>query len=289
MARSSAPGTAFLLGEHAVVYGEPAFLFAVGRRAKVTVEKNDTEDLPDSDYVREAVERAREHAEDETELCVEVESDIPIGAGLGSSAAVSAATLHAASRELGAPMERGRVAEEAHAVELDVQGAASPADTYTTTMGGYTVVGDDEKRSLEAPDEGERFVVGWDGGSAPTGEMVEGVSRLVDENPVAADIVASIGDLTRRGVERAEEGETGALGGLMDMNQGLLDALGVSSSSLSRMIWAARDAGGSAKITGAGGAGCIVARPATDDILDAVAEEAEDAFVAEVAEGVRPE
>lgn len=278
-----------MLGEHAVVYGEPAFLFAVGRRATVTVEKNDTDDMPDSDYVREAVERAREHAEDETELRVEVESDIPIGAGLGSSAAVSAATVHAASRELGAPMERERLAGEAHAVELAVQGAASPADTYTTTMGGYTVIGDEEKRSLEVPDEGERFVVGWDGGSAPTGEMVEGVSRLVDKNPVAADIVASIGDLTRRGVERAEAGDTDALGGLMDMNQGLLDALGVSSSSLSRMIWAARDAGGSAKITGAGGAGCVVARPAMDDVLDAVAEEAREAFVAEVAEGVRSE
>ena len=289
MARSSAPGTAFLLGEHAVVYGEPALLFAVGRRATVTVETTEEDDIPDSIYVREAVGRAREYASDDSPLRVDVESDIPIGAGLGSSAAVSAATVHAASRELGAPMEREKVAEEAHAVELAVQGAASPADTYTTSMGGYTVVGDEEKRSLDVPNEGESFVVGWDGGSAPTGEMVEGVSRLVEENPVAADIVESIGDLSRLGVENAESDDTEALGGLMDMNHGLLDALGVSSSSLSRMVWAARDAGGSAKITGAGGAGCIVARPATEDVLNAVADEAEDVFVVGVAEGVRSE
>lgn len=292
MARSSAPGTAFLLGEHAVVYGEPALLFAVGRRATVTVEtKSGEEDkMPDSAYVREAVGRAREHAGDDTPLRVEVESDIPIGAGLGSSAAVSAATLHAASRELGAPMEREKVADEAHAVELDVQGAASPADTYTATMGGYTVVGDEEKRRLDVPGGADaRFVVGWDGGSAPTGEMVEGVSRLVDRNRVADDIVESIGDLSRMGVERAETGDTDALGALMDMNQGLLDALGVSSSSLSRMVWAARDAGGHAKLTGAGGAGCVVAHPAADDVLSAVEDEAEEAFVARVAEGVRTE
>ena len=290
MARASEPGTAFLLGEHAVVYGEPALLFAVGRRATVTVGTAEEDDLPDSAYVREAVGRAREHAGVETHLRIEVESDIPIGAGLGSSAAVSAATLHAASRELGAPMGRGEVSEEAHAVELDVQGAASPADTYTTTMGGYTVVGDEEKRSLDVSGGADaRFVVGWDGGSAPTGEMVEGVSRLVESNPVAADIVETVGDLSRRGVERAEEGDTDALGALMDMNQGLLDALGVSSSSLSRMVWAARDAGGHAKLTGAGGAGCVVAYPATDEVLSAVAEEAEDAFVVGVAEGVRSE
>ncbi|MDZ7688195.1 MAG: mevalonate kinase [Halobacteriales archaeon] len=291
MARSSAPGTAFLLGEHAVVYGEPALLFAVGRRATVTVETvNGGDNLPDSAYVREAVERAKDYAEDDTSLRVNVDSEIPIGAGLGSSAAVSAATLHAVSRELGTPMEREKVAEKAHAVELDVQGAASPADTYTTTMGGYTVVGDDEKRSLDVPEGAEtRFVVGWDGGSAPTGEMVEGVSRLVDSNPVAGDIVESIGDLSRIGVERAEAGETDALAALMDMNHGLLDALGVSSSSLSRMVWAGRDAGGHAKLTGAGGAGCVVAYPANDDVLGAVAEEAEDAFVVGVAEGVRSE
>jgi mevalonate kinase len=68
-----------------------------------------------------------------------------------------------------------------------------------------------------------------------------------------------------------------------------LDALGVSSSSLSRMVWAARDAGGHAKLTGAGGAGCVVAYPPTEDVLNAVAEEAEDAFVVGVAEGVRSE
>jgi len=289
MARSSAPGTAFLLGEHAVVYGEPALLFATGRRATVTVENVEQDELPDSAYVREAIERAREHAGKEVPLRVEVESNIPVGAGLGSSAAVSAATLHAATHELGAPMEREKVAEEAHAVELAVQGAASPADTYTTTVGGYTVIADDERRSLDVPDENARFVVGWDGGSAPTGEMVEGVSNLVESNPVAAEVVKSIGDLSRRGVENAESGETDSLGALMDMNQGLLDALGVSSSSLSRMVWAARDAGGGAKLTGAGGAGCVVAYPATDEVLSAVAEEAEDAFVVEVAEGVRSE
>jgi len=42
----------------------------------------------------------------------------------------------------------------------------------------------------------------------------------VDENPVADDIVGSIGDLSLRGVERAEEGEFDALARLMDMNHG---------------------------------------------------------------------
>ncbi len=284
--RSSAPGAAFLLGEHAVVYDEPALLFAVDRRATATVEASSEDDLPDSPYVREAIDRAREHADEDTPLAVEVSSSIPVGAGLGSSAAVSVATLHAAARELGETMGSERVADEAHEVERAVQGAASPADTYTSAVGGFTLVGNGKRRVDAPPTE---FVVGYDGGSASTGEMVEGVARLVEDNPVAADIVGSIGDLSRRGVERAETGDFDSLGDLMDMNHGLLDALGVSSSSLSRMVWAARDAGGNAKLTGAGGAGCVVAYPAKDGVREAVASEAEETFAVSPAEGVRPE
>jgi mevalonate kinase len=284
--RSSAPGAAFLLGEHAVVYDQPSLLFAVDRRATATVEAAPEDDLPHSEYVYEAVERARDHAGESTPVSVDIESEIPLGAGLGSSAAVTVATLHATTHELGTPMGRERIAEEAHAVELDVQGAASPADTYTTTTGGFTSVGDGA-RSVEAPET--EFVVGYDGGSAPTGEMVAGVAELVDTNPVAEDLIEAVGDLARRGATLVEEGEFGALGELMDMNQGLLDALGVSSSSLSRMVWAARDAGGTAKLTGAGGAGCVVAHPATEEVRGAVADVAEEAYVVEVAEGVRSE
>jgi mevalonate kinase len=50
------------------------------------------------------------------------------------------------------------------------------------------------------------------------------------------------------------------LGRLMNMNHALLDALGVGHPSLSRLVLAARGAGAyGAKLTGAGGGGCMVA------------------------------
>jgi mevalonate kinase len=46
----------------------------------------------------------------------------------------------------------------------------------------------------------------------------------------------------------------------MDMNHALLDALGVGHPALSRLVLAARTAGAfGAKMTGAGGGGCMVA------------------------------
>ncbi len=46
----------------------------------------------------------------------------------------------------------------------------------------------------------------------------------------------------------------------MNIDHGLLDGVGVGSAKLSRLVYAARDAGAyGAKITGTGGGGCVVA------------------------------
>ena len=50
------------------------------------------------------------------------------------------------------------------------------------------------------------------------------------------------------------------LGELMNMNHSLLEVLGVGHPALCRLVLAAREAGAyGAKLTGAGGGGCIVA------------------------------
>jgi len=130
---SSAPGKVYLFGEHAVVYGEPAVPCAIERRAHVTVSERDdarlrvesgdlsidgftveysggSDDAPDVDvpapiveaamgYVDHAVEQARDAADaPDTGFDVEIDSEIPLGAGLGSSAAVVVAGIDAATR-----------------------------------------------------------------------------------------------------------------------------------------------------------------------------------------------
>ena len=294
MPTSSAPGKVYLFGEHAVVYGEPAVPCAIERRATVTVEPRDDArvtvaapdlrlsgfsveyapaeepavTLPDDRarravrYVDAALEQAREAAgagADRTGFDVRVESDLPLGAGLGSSAAVSVATIDAAARSLGLELEPAAVADRGYRVEHGVQaGEASRADTFCAAMGGAVRVEGDDCREIAAPAD-LPLAVGYDGGGGDTGELVAMVRGLKDRYGFAADTVAAIGDLVRAGEDLLADGDTAELGRLMNVNHGLLSALGVSARSLDAMVWAARDAGApGAKLTGAGGGGCIV-------------------------------
>jgi mevalonate kinase len=251
-------------------------------------------------YVDAAVEQAREVADaPDAGFDITVESDIPLGAGLGSSAAVVVAGIDAATRALGEPLDRRELAERAYRAEFEVQdGQASRADTFCSTMGGAVRVEGDDCEPIDAPNL--PFVVGFDGGAGDTGELVAGVRELRAEHEFAADTVESIGDLVRTGEELLADADPESdpdpallaeLGELMDFNHGLLAALGVSARSLDAMVWAARDAGAhGAKLTGAGGGGCIVALDESDATETALSftQGCEESFRAELAtEGVR--
>ena len=304
MVTSSAPGKVYLFGEHAVVYGEPAVPCAVEQRARVTAERQaaglsvHTADLtldgftveysgdatgqPDIDvsdslveaamgYVNEAVEQARDAADTPAAgFEVSIESDIPLGAGLGSSAAVAVAAIDAATRELGVELSREELADRAYRVEHTVQdGQASRADTFCSTMGGAVRVEGEDCRVAEAPEL--PFVIGYDGGAGDTGALVSEVRDLRSSYDFAADTVGAIGDIVRRGEQALSEGDVSEVGRLMNFNHGLLSALGVSSRSLDAMVWAARDAGAlGAKLTGAGGGGCMVALDETPETAAAL-------------------
>jgi mevalonate kinase len=328
MTTSSAPGKVYLFGEHAVVYGEPAVPCAIERRARVTVEERDDDRVrvdadeltldgftvmwggedggrPDVNvptplveaamgYIDNALEQARDAAAaPDAGFNITVESDIPLGAGLGSSAAVVVAGIDAATRELGVELDPIEIADRAYQVEHEVQdGQASRADTFCSAMGGVVRVQGDDCRVIEGVSN-LPFVVGYDGGSGDTGELVAGVRELKETYGFAEDTVEAIGDVVRNGEGVLREDDLEELGRLMNFNHGLLSALGVSGRKLDSMVWTAREAGAlGAKLTGAGGGGCIVALDRTEQTRTALeyTPGCEDAFRAELdTDGVRVE
>ncbi len=273
---ASAPGKLILFGEHAVVFGEPALSTAIRLRTEVFARPHSSWladgaslEEPRYRYVKASVGRAW-HGDP---LWIEIRSMIPAGAGLGSSAAVTVATLGALTGLEGRPLNLPSIAVEAFEVEHAVQGRASPIDTSTSTAGGGVLVrktpGEDLLWSIRRdtrewhlhrcilPDL--QFVVGSTGLSAATGPLVAGVKARVERSPQAAARVKEIGQITLDGLAALRKNDLEAAGRLLDRNHELLNALGVGHPTLDKLVAAARTTSFGAKLTGAGGGGSMFA------------------------------
>lgn len=275
MTTASAPGKIILFGEHAVVFGEPALAVAISLRTTARASPAERWSvngrfLDDSHfkYVKSAIERSGTIGP----LKLIVESTIPEGSGMGSSAAVTVASLgvlhtssHAAEPEL--------IASEAFDVEHVVQGRASPIDTSTSTHGHAVLVlkkkGPDFLWRLQ---KGERkwflhhrdvppmtFVVGHTGIEAATGPLVDNVREFCERSAEARKMISEIGEITLSGAEAIKEKDWVAVGELMNRNHKLLNALGVGHEMLDRLVDAAMPFSYGAKLTGAGGGGSMIA------------------------------
>ncbi|MGI0148007.1 MAG: mevalonate kinase [Thermoplasmata archaeon] len=275
MMAASAPGKLILFGEHAVVFGEPALSTAINLRAEVFARPH-TEWLADGASIDEPryryVKAAIAKTEAEGPLWIEIRSMVPSGAGLGSSAAVTVATL-GALHGMTSSLDTSAIAREAFEVEHEVQGRASPIDTSTASAGGGILVLREAKEGLLWSIQRNRrrwflhrqvlpeldFVIGNTGISAATGPLVAKVKDRVDRDPRAAEAIREIGQITLDGLHALQRKDLVTAGRLMDRNHAILTDLGVGHAALDRLVEAARPSSFGAKLTGAGGGGSIVA------------------------------
>jgi mevalonate kinase len=248
----SAPGKVFLFGEHAVVYGKPGVAMAIRPRVFVTVRKSKSAHHARSPYIDSCFDEMG------VKGSVYVNSQLPSSSGLGSSAAVTVATLSAINDEFGKKYSMEEIATMAYAIEKKVQkGKASPTDTSVSTFGGIVMITGTQRRRL--PPQNLPLVVGNTLVSHSTAKMVEKVADLKKKNPeICEPILDAIGAVSMCAIRNFSDPH--ALGNLMNMNHALLEALGAGHPTLSRLVLAARAAGAyGAKLTGAGGGGCMVA------------------------------
>jgi len=189
---------------------------------------------------------------------VYLNSQIPSSSGLGSSAAVTVATLSAINDEFSLHKTREDIANMAFEIEKTVQkGRASPTDTTVSTYGGIVLISGGSRRRL--PPQNIHLVIGDSLVSHSTSKMVELVAELRKKHPEIVDpVLDAIQGVSLAAIHHLSNPRE--LGRYMNMNHALLDALGVGHPQLSRLVLAARSAGAfGAKITGAGGGGSMIA------------------------------
>jgi mevalonate kinase len=274
--RASAPGKAFLFGEHAVVYGRHALVTAINLRCYVDALKDSSIritsplgttslDFEVHPYVSFAVKRFSEVKKIDG-VKITIESEIPVASGLGSSAAVTVATLAALNAEFEAGLDKQDIFELARKVELDVQGVGSGTDPFVSTFGGAWQIPERKPVDLDMA-----FLVVDTGEKSITSEMVGGVAERREVMPdVYEKIFDAIDAVALEAIRNISNHKS--YPELFRINQALLRAIGVSSRKIEELVEKLDNSGIAAKLTGAGGGGCVIGIGEEDKLMKAARE-----------------
>ena len=282
---ASASGKVILFGEHAVVYGRPAIAVPVTDvQATAVVDRgpkgqgvvicatdlglhhrlDQAATAGQAAYPLEVTVRnaLRSLGQDTAaDLTVTVSSTVPMASGMGSGAAVATAMVRALALFFGRRMGAQEVSDLVYQTEVIHHGTPSGIDNAVIAFEQpvYFVRG----RPIEVLRVRRPFAlaIGDTGIQSPTRVAVGDVRREWEADPQKYDAwfdrIGAIAALARRAIETGAEA---ALGDLMNQNQELLRAIGVSCPELETLISAARAAGAAgAKLCGAGRGGNMIA------------------------------
>jgi mevalonate kinase len=190
----------------------------------------------------------------------EVRSELPFGAGLGSSAALAGAVAEALSSLAGREPGFDALFRAVQASERIFHGNPSGLDALLSLRGGVVrfsrEAGGETLEAAPPP-----LVIAHSGASGDTGIAVKHfAARLAGGGGEGRRRLAAIAGLVESAARCLIAGDLEGLGAAMDENHGQLAWFGVSTPALDELCRAARGAGAlGAKLTGGGLGGCAVA------------------------------
>jgi mevalonate kinase len=292
-AESSAPAKVILFGEHFVVYKNPAIVAAINKRIQVLAQVNDNSriniksgdnsiSVPTTSNkilvkVRDKsvsflypILKCVKHVLSEKDnlrvgINLDIDSQVPYGEGLGSSAASCVATV-AALYSLFSDRDRKQIYETAKIMEQNIHTNSSGVDCYVSTFGGIVNYEPDKGFSNIRTKKNFTLLIGTTGVKHSTGDVVSQVKDFKEKNSTLFKDLSSKADLIcKRAMNSMREGNEVELGNLLTENHKLLYTLGVSHPVIEKLIEKCLNNGAiGAKLTGAGKGGAIIALIPTD-------------------------
>lgn len=286
-ATATAHAKAILVGEHSVVHGAPAIatpLDALTITATASLARDGATTLTTDDYTGAldeaplglaptvaAVRLAMGHVH-AAPLDVEVRNEVPLSAGLGSSAATAAAIVRAIARCADVDLDEATLQSLVHQAEQVAHGRPSGLDARTVVAAGPIWFQSGASRPLPvgAP---VTIVVADSGSRGSTREMVAHVAELRRTDPDHLDAaIATLTQVVHDFAAGLAAGDVAALGTAMTTAHAELRGMGVSTPHLDALVEAAMAAGSAgAKLTGGGGGGCVLALARTAHEAPAIA------------------
>jgi mevalonate kinase len=228
----SAPGKLIISGEHAVVYGYPALVAAINKRLTVVSAKGK----------------------------IKINSEIPIGCGMGSSAAYAVAISAVNTILRSRKFDLNKINEVAYKAEKKRHGNPSGVDNTVSTYGGFIWYRkESEDLKLFSPIKVKKvlpkmYLIDTGRPIESTKEMVARVGRLYRKDSKNIEFVFDeIEKVTRNFLKYLLGGKANNFSNLIKENEKLLEKLGVVSNFTVKLIRKIEKIGGVAKISGAGG------------------------------------
>jgi len=277
--KASAPGSLMLLGEYAVLYGKRALSCAVDKRITVTLTpRTDTRieiesttlgclstDVTDIkiekpfQFVLCALQQYQTKLKRGCDISIETEFSDKVG--LGSSAAVTVATLATLVTWLDIKTSPRDLVRQGRNVVRQIQGLGSGADIAASVYGGVVSYTADplsvEKFSVLLP-----LHAVYAGFKTPTVDAINYVqSRFITYPELFRSICNSIGQCGVEGTQLLRKEDLVKLGEIMNVQQGMMESLGVNTPRLQNMVDHLRQQPGilGAKISGSGLGDCVIA------------------------------
>ena len=274
---ASAPGKIILFGEHFVVHGTKAILAAIDKRVTVTTTFTENKTIKinsELGTIEAPISSSHEGVKSEfrpfvylankiinsdqnaSGLEITIDSDIPIGVGLGSSSACCVAAAASIS-ELFNELSSEEILKMSIEAEKTIFPDTSGADCTVCTYGGMI-----EYPSIEKIDNTFDLNLLIVNSMIPhnTKNSVEKVNKFKENNEERFSQLCDLENgLIDEVIVAMKNNDATTFGLKMSENQKYLEEIQVSNDTLRGMISSLKEISLGTKITGAGDGGCVIA------------------------------
>lgn len=273
----SVPGSMMLMGEHAVLHGHQAIVCAVQQRLRIQLIPNASQEICISDtrlgtmkfsldsieiqppfkFVIAAILLFKAQLPHGFEL--QIESEFSSVLGLGSSAAVTIATLAVLNQWLNSiPLSNEVLLRLAKQVLLRVQGRGSGADLAASLYGGVIAYKLDAVDQLPIIPNLTAIYCGY---KTPTPQVIALIEQAQAAAPQKfAAIFAAMHKCALEAINAIKAADWAKLGTLFTQHHALQGDLGTSNELLEELVQKLKQHNGiyGAKISGAGLGDCVI-------------------------------